>query len=105
MLFSDLVGFTETSSKLDAQVVVSELNALFSRFDELCEAFGVEKIKTIGDAYLAVGGLPGTDPDHVRAVAELALGMVDVIRGPGRGRRTGMADPASGSTPAPPSPA
>ncbi len=82
VLFSDLVGFTEISSKLDAQVVVSELNALFSRFDALCEGFGVEKIKTIGDAYLAVGGLPGTDPDHVRAVAGLALEMVDAIRVP-----------------------
>jgi class 3 adenylate cyclase len=83
VLFSDFVGFTETSSNLDPQVLVSELNALFSRFDELCERFGVEKIKTIGDAYLAVGGLPGTNPDHVRAVAALALEMVNVIKGVG----------------------
>jgi class 3 adenylate cyclase len=87
VLFSDIVGFTETSSNLDPQVLVSELNALFSRFDALCEEFGVEKIKTIGDAYLGVGGLPGTDPDHVRAVARLALGMVDAIGGAGANGR------------------
>ena len=79
VLFSDLVGFTERSSRLEPQVLVTELNALFSRFDSLCEASGVEKIKTIGDAYLAVGGLPGTNPNHCRAVAELALAMVGAI--------------------------
>jgi len=81
VLFSDLVGFTERSSRLEPQVLVTELNALFSRFDSLCEASGVEKIKTIGDAYLAVGGLPGGREDHVAAVAELALAMLDVVRG------------------------
>jgi class 3 adenylate cyclase len=85
VLFSDVVGFTETSSNLEPQVLVAELNDLFSRFDSLCEEFGVEKIKTIGDAYLAVGGLPGTNPDHCRAVAELALAMVRAIRGVGAG--------------------
>jgi class 3 adenylate cyclase len=80
VLFSDLVGFTETTSHLEPHVLVAELNALFSRFDALCEATGVEKIKTIGDAYLAVGGLPGGRSDHVAAVAELALGMLDVVR-------------------------
>ena len=82
VLFSDLVGFTAISSELDAPVVVAALNRLFSRFDELCERTGVEKIKTIGDAYLAVGGLPGTRVDHVAAVAELALAMADVVREP-----------------------
>src|SRR6185437_15148859 len=62
-LFSDCVGFTQISSS----------------FDALCEEHGVEKIKTIGDAYLAVGGLPGTRHDHVAAVAELALAMVDAV--------------------------
>ena len=80
VLFSDLVGFTETSSKLEPQVLVTELNALFTEFDLLCERTGVEKIKTIGDAYLAVGGLPGGRTDHVAAVAELALAMLDVVR-------------------------
>ncbi len=81
VLFSDLVGFTETSSQLEPHVLVTELNTLFSQFDLLCERTGVEKIKTIGDAYLAVGGLPGGRSDHVPAIAELALGMMDVVRG------------------------
>jgi class 3 adenylate cyclase len=80
VLFSDLVGFTETSSRLEPQVLVGELNALFSRFDSLCEEAGVEKIKTIGDAYLAVGGLPGGRANHVPAIAELALGILEVVR-------------------------
>ena len=79
VLFSDLVGFTSISSELEPQLLVSELNGLFSEFDALCERTEVEKIKTIGDAYLAVGGLPGTRADHATAVAELALGMVEAV--------------------------
>ncbi|HEX2031927.1 MAG TPA: adenylate/guanylate cyclase domain-containing protein [Actinomycetota bacterium] len=79
VLFSDLVGFTSISSELEPQLLVSELNRLFSEFDALCERTEVEKIKTIGDAYLAVGGLPGTRADHATAVAELALGMVEAV--------------------------
>lgn len=79
VLFSDLIGFTSISSELEPQLLVSELNLLFSEFDALCERTEVEKIKTIGDAYLAVGGLPGTRTDHATAVAELALGMVEAV--------------------------
>ena len=79
VLFGDLVGFTSISSELEPQLLVSELNRLFSEFDALCERTEVEKIKTIGDAYLAVGGLPGTRADHATAVAELALGMVEAV--------------------------
>jgi len=79
VLFSDLVGFTAISSDLDPQQLVTELNRLFSEFDTLCERTEVEKIKTIGDAYMAVGGLPGTREDHAEAVAELALGMVESV--------------------------
>jgi class 3 adenylate cyclase len=79
VLFSDFVGFTSLSSDLPATVVVDELNRLFSAFDALCERNGVEKIKTIGDAYMAVGGLPETRPDHAVAIAETALGMIDVV--------------------------
>ena len=61
---------------MPADVLVSQLNTLFSRFDKLCDSLGVDKIKTIGDAYLAVGGLPGGREDHVAAVAELGLEMV-----------------------------
>ena len=78
VLFSDLVGFTSISSELEPQLLVSDLNRLFSEFDALCRT-EVEKIKTIGDAYLAVGGLPGTRTDHTTAVAELALGMVEAV--------------------------
>jgi class 3 adenylate cyclase len=89
VLFSDFVGFTAASASMDPAELVAELNALFSEFDALCERLGVEKIKTIGDAYLAVGGLPGTREDHVAAVAELALGMLEAIGklNASRGRR------------------
>jgi adenylate cyclase len=79
VLMSDLVGFTELSSKLAPNVLVSELNQLFSAFDALCAESGMEKIKTIGDAYMAVGGLPGTREDHVAASAEMALRMLDAL--------------------------
>jgi adenylate cyclase len=80
VLMSDLVGFTGISSQLSPRVLVTELNRLFSEFDILCAESGMEKIKTIGDAYMAVGGLPGTREDHVAAAAEMALGMMDVLR-------------------------
>jgi adenylate cyclase len=80
VLMSDLVGFTEISSRLPPAVLVTELNRLFSEFDVLCAESGMEKIKTIGDAYMAVGGLPGTREDHVAAAADMALGMMDALR-------------------------
>ena len=80
VLFSDFVGFTTISSRMPVAELVVQLNALFSRFDALCEDLGVEKIKTIGDAYMAAAGLPGTRPDHAVAMAEMALGMRDVVR-------------------------
>ena len=79
VLLSDLVGFTELSSKLAPKVLVSELNELFSAFDGLCAESGMEKIKTIGDAYMAVGGLPGTREDHAAAASEMALRMLDAL--------------------------
>ena len=93
VVFSDFVGFTEVSSQLRPDVLVDELNALFSAFDAACERFGVEKIKTIGDAYLAAAGLdarrkggdalegePRPDPAaHVAAAADLALAMLDAV--------------------------
>jgi class 3 adenylate cyclase len=79
VLFSDFVGFTTISSELAVAVLVDELNRLFSEFDALCTELGVEKIKTIGDAYLAVGGLDDGASDPVGAVCELALGMIDAV--------------------------
>jgi adenylate cyclase len=75
VVFSDLVGFTELSSRLPVATVVSALNGMFSAFDAACAEFGVEKIKTIGDAYMAAAGLPGSAGDHVEAAADLALAM------------------------------
>ncbi len=78
VLFADLVGFTTLSSRLSAPEVVRVLNDVFSAFDDLADRHGLEKIKTIGDAYMAVGGLvpdpEGRDPTV--AVAEMALGIV-----------------------------
>jgi adenylate cyclase len=79
VLFSDFVGFTEISARLPAPALVAELNRLFSEFDTLCERMSVEKVKTIGDAYMAVGGLPRTRTDHTVAIAETALEMVNAI--------------------------
>lgn len=75
VLFADLVGFTPMASKLTAVEVVSMLNGLFSQFDELVAERGLEKIKTIGDAYMAVGGLPEPHSDHSSRVVDLALAM------------------------------
>jgi class 3 adenylate cyclase len=75
VLFADLVEFTPMASKLTAVEVVTMLNGLFSQFDELVAERGLEKIKTIGDAYMAVGGLPEPQPDHANRVVDLALAM------------------------------
>jgi len=75
VVFSDFVGFTEISTRLEVSALVSSLNALFSAFDAACADLGVEKIKTIGDAYMAAAGLPGTSSEPVRAGADLALAM------------------------------
>lgn len=90
VLFSDFVGFTRIAARLEPRVLIDELNELFSGFDAVCERNGVEKVKTIGDAYLAVGGLSGdADRDQsVAAVAETALGMRAFVDG----RTGGAAD-------------
>ncbi len=73
VLFADLVGFTSLASKLSPIQVVEMLNTIFSDFDRLTEKHGLEKIKTIGDAYMVVGGLPTPRWDHAEAIAEMAL--------------------------------
>ncbi len=78
VLFGDIVGFTEISARLAPTVLIEEMNRLFSAFDAICERTGVEKIKTVGDAYLAIGGLDGGS-DHAAAVAETALRMVEHV--------------------------
>jgi class 3 adenylate cyclase len=75
VLFADIVGFTEMSARSSPIEVVRLLNEVFSAFDKLAEKHGLEKIKTIGDAYMVVGGLPVPRADHAAAVADMALEM------------------------------
>jgi adenylate cyclase len=79
VLFADIVGFTEIASKMSAIQLVKILNQIFSVFDHLSEEYGLEKIKTIGDAYMVVGGLPSRHPEHVQAIAHMALDMQKAI--------------------------
>jgi adenylate cyclase len=79
VLFSDFVGFTGIAASLPPAVLVAELDELFRGFDAICEDTGVEKIKTVGDAYLAVGGLTGGDADGRVAIAETALRMRSLV--------------------------
>jgi class 3 adenylate cyclase len=79
ILFADIVGFTPLSSTMSAIELVNFLNQIFSAFDQLADWHGLEKIKTIGDAYMAVGGIPVPRDDHAEAVAKMALGMQEVI--------------------------
>lgn len=80
VLFADIVNFTNLSSHISPTELVSMLNEIFSRFDRLLERYGLEKIKTIGDSYMVVGGLPLIRPDHAEAVAEFALDMQQQIQ-------------------------
>ncbi|MCT7363768.1 adenylate/guanylate cyclase domain-containing protein [Mycolicibacterium llatzerense] len=75
VLFSDIVGFTPLSETLTPEALVQLLDTMFRAFDELCDRRGIEKIKTVGDAYMAVAGLPNPDADHAASMAELALDM------------------------------
>lgn len=79
VLFSDLVGFTPLSETVSPQALVKLLNDLFSAFDDLSQRYGLEKIKTIGDAYMVAGGLPDYRADHATAVADMALEMQHVV--------------------------
>lgn len=80
VLFADIVDFTQLSSDRSPIELVSLLNKVFSAFDNLAEQHDLEKIKTIGDAYMVVGGLPTPRPDHAEAVAEMALDMQAAIK-------------------------
>jgi adenylate cyclase len=90
VLFADLCGFTTFSQHVDASQLVDLLDDIFSAFDHLANAYGVEKIKTIGDAYMAVAGLPEPREDHAEAVAGMALGMLEAFRGVMRNRGLSM---------------
>jgi class 3 adenylate cyclase len=75
IVFADLVGFTEISRKMDAGQLVGMLNEIFLGFDRAAKRLGLEKIKTIGDAYMVVAGVPEPRADHVEAATEMALAM------------------------------
>ncbi len=80
VLFADLVNFTEVSTYLSPKELVQLLNQIFSTFDQLVETYKLEKIKTIGDAYMVAAGVPLPRPDHMQAIAHLALDMQTTIQ-------------------------
>jgi class 3 adenylate cyclase len=80
VMFADIVDFTQLSARIPPNELVQRLNEIFSTFDRLAQQHGLEKIKTIGDAYLVVGGLPMPRPDHAEAIAQMALDMQQEIR-------------------------
>ncbi|MDX7951944.1 adenylate/guanylate cyclase domain-containing protein [Lichenihabitans sp. Uapishka_5] len=84
ILFCDIVGFTTLASRLPAARTIALLNTVFSSLDGLAKANGLEKIKTIGDAYLVAGGLPNARPDHALAVARMAVAIPEAVAAAGR---------------------
>ena len=79
VLFADIVGFTSIAARISPLELVSLLNQIFSDFDKLTEKHGLEKIKTIGDAYMVAGGIPIPREDHAEAIADMALDMQSAI--------------------------
>jgi class 3 adenylate cyclase len=80
VVFVDAVGFTVEAEQTPPDALVGALDELFSRFDALADRLGLEKIKTVGDAYMAVAGAPRPRPDHMAAAAEMGLAVQDAIR-------------------------
>ena len=81
VVFADAEGFTSQAAKTPADELVQALDDLFTRFDELAGRFGLEKIKTVGDAYMAASGVPEPQPDHAAAAVEMALAIPEAIEG------------------------
>jgi len=79
VMFADIVNFTRVAEGLTPQQVFSMLNRIFSSFDELAEKYGIEKIKTIGDAYMVAGGLNTTLTNYSEAIADMAIDMRDLL--------------------------
>jgi len=79
VLFTDFKGFTEISENIGAKELVYDLNFCFSEFDRIMEKYGIEKIKTIGDAYMAACGLPMEDPEHAEKVVRAAFEIRDFV--------------------------
>jgi adenylate cyclase len=76
VLFADIVGFTRLSESLSPERLVGLLNEVFTLFDAIADRRGLEKIKTIGDAYMAAAGLPEPAPDHAERAADMALDLL-----------------------------
>lgn len=81
VLFVDAVGFTEQATKMPPDELVAALDGLFSRLDTLADRYGLEKIKTVGDAYMAVAGAPEPRADHAQAAADMALAIQGELAG------------------------
>jgi class 3 adenylate cyclase len=90
VLFADIVDFTTLSGEMPPQPLVTLLDDLFSEFDELARQHRIEKIKTIGDCYMAVAGVPEKRADHAAALAEMALKMVERLKQFNQSRRTAL---------------
>ena len=80
VLFADLVGFTKAASTIDPNDLVLTLNDLFSRFDDRVVAMGIEKIKTIGDCYMAISGIRDDSENHAVKMIEFARGLLNDVR-------------------------
>ena len=92
ILFSDMVGFTTLSKDMDARELVTFIDDVFQRIDRMCMQHGVEKIKTIGDSYMAAAGVPTTCSDHAERIAHLAIDIQELHRELSRGIGTGRLD-------------
>ncbi len=92
VLFTDFKGFTQLSESLSPKELVADLNECFTAFDRICEKHGIEKIKTIGDAYMAAGGLPTPNTTHAHDVLKAALEMVEFVE-KGKARKQAAALP------------
>jgi class 3 adenylate cyclase len=79
VMFADIVNFTQVAANMTPSQVFAMLNGIFSAFDDLAEQHGLEKIKTIGDAYMVAGGINAANADYTAAVADLALAMRDLL--------------------------
>ena len=80
VMFADIVNFTQVAEGMAPAQVFAMLNRIFSAFDELAEQFGLEKIKTIGDAYMVAGGIGGSAENYSAAIADMAVAMRDLLR-------------------------
>jgi class 3 adenylate cyclase len=80
VMFADLVGFTPLTAALAPRQLMEILNTVFSTFDVLTQQHGAEKIKTIGDSYMVVAGIPDPSPDHAQCIAKLALAMIRIMK-------------------------